>query len=153
MQTISKFLTITTFTIFVAATPTLLQDKQVSQDKPDKKAKIHKLLEVTGAANMGKTMMDQMMAQFDKMPGLPAGFAKKFSELAKPKDIVKLIVPIYMKHVEERDIDAILGFFSTDSGKRWLAAQPKIMQASMKVGQEWGRELGARTARELQKGK
>jgi hypothetical protein len=138
----------------LAATPAFLQDPQDPQDKAQdkaKRAKVLKLMEMTGAAKMGKEIMDQMMAQFDRMPGLPEGFVKKFSELAKPEDLVKLVVPIYMKHVTEKDLDAVIAFFSTDAGKRWLAVQPKIVKESMAAGQKWGRELGRRTVLELQK--
>lgn len=141
----------------LAATPALLhkQDPQEAQDAQDKakRAKVLKLLEVTGAAKMGKQVMDQMLAQFDRMPGLPEGFTKKFSELAKPEDLIQLIVPIYMKHVADKDLDAVLAFFSTDAGKRWLAVQPEIMKESMAAGRKWGAELGRRTAQELQKDK
>ena len=128
------------------AAPALPQEQ-----KSSKEIKVRELLELTGAAKMGKQMMDQMMTQFRRMPGLPEGFAEKFMEAAKPEDLVELIVPIYLKHVEERDLDATLEFFRTDSGKRWLAAQPAILQESVKVGQAWGQKLAMKVLAELRK--
>jgi hypothetical protein len=116
-----------------------------------KEAKVRELLEVTGAAQMGKQAMEQMMQAFDSMPNLPEGFAAKFLELAKPEQLVELIVPIYMKHVDTNDLDTLLAFFRTPSGKRWIQAQSPIMKESMEAGQKWGQELAMKVMEELNK--
>jgi hypothetical protein len=119
----------------------------------EKEKKVRELLAVTNQSNMGKEAMDQMLAAFREMPNLPEGFVEKFSELAKPEDLVELIVPIYVKHVDEADLQPTIDFFKTASGSRWILAQGVIMKESMAAGQEWGKKLAERTIEELNKGK
>lgn len=100
---------------------------------------------------MGKQAMEQMMQAFESMPNLPEGFAAKFLELAKPEQLVEMIVPIYMKHVDSGDLDTLLAFFRTPSGKRWIQVQNPMMKESMEAGQKWGQELAMKVMEELNK--
>ncbi|MCB9871947.1 MAG: DUF2059 domain-containing protein [Planctomycetes bacterium] len=142
-------------TLLLGAAVLVPQDKEqdAAKAKADaaKAVKVRTLLTLTGADKMGKQMLKQMMAQFAKMPQLPEGFADKFVELAKKEDLVSMIVPVYVKHLEEKDIDATIEYFGTPSGKRWLAAQPKILQESTTIGQKWGQQLAMKVMRELRK--
>lgn len=122
-------------------------------DAAAKEAKVRELLVVTGAAQMGQQMMEQMSKTLADMPGLPEGFMAKFLELAKPDDLVELIVPIYMKHIETKDLDPLLAFLRSDCGRRWIEVQPKVMAEAMAAGEAWGRDLGLKTSQALQKGK
>lgn len=116
-----------------------------------KETKVRELLEATGAAQMGKQAMEQMMQAFESMPNLPEGFAAKFLELAKPEQLVEMIVPIYMKHIDSNDLDSLLTFFRTPAGKRWIEAQGPMMKESMEAGQKWGQELAMKVMEELNK--
>lgn len=118
-----------------------------------KEAKVRELLEATGAAQMGKQAMEQMKQAFEAMPNLPDGFLDKFLEMAKPEEIVEMIVPIYMKHVDSADLDSLLAFFRTPAGKRWIQAQSPIMKESMEVGQKWGQELAMKVMEKLNEDK
>lgn len=125
------------------------QVQKAEKEKKRIEAKVRELLNLTGAGNLGKQMMNQMVAQFKTMNALPEGFAEKFLEIAKPDDLVDLIVPIYVELVREEDLDAITAFFKTKSGRRWIASQPKILAESMRVGEEWGRKLAQDTIEAL----
>jgi uncharacterized protein len=120
---------------------------------PAKEKKVRELLALTGAGKIGQQTMKGMLDALSKMPGLPAGFVDKFTELAKPEELVELIVPIYMKHVATEDLDPLLAFWKSDLGRRWLGAQEVIVKESMEAGQKWGADLGARAQRELEAGK
>lgn len=116
-----------------------------------KETKVRELLEATGAAQLGKQTMEQMMQAFEAMPNLPEGFAAKFLEMAKPEQLVEMIVPIYMKHIDTNDLDTLLAFFRTPTGKRWIQAQTPMMKDSMEAGQKWGQELAMKVMEELNK--
>ena len=115
-----------------------------------KEQKIRKLLELTGGEDLAKQVLDHTMAQFRQMPNLPPGFADKFHELAKKEDIVSMYVPIYMRHLEEKDVDAAIRFFSSPAGRSFVKAQPAIVQESMAAGQKWGETLARRAMAELE---
>ena len=93
--------------------------------------------------------MEQMKRAFEAMPNLPDGILDKFLEMAKPEEIVEMIVPIYMKHVDSADPDSLLAFFRTPADKRWIQAQRPIMKESMEVGQKWGQELAMKVMEKL----
>jgi hypothetical protein len=122
------------------------------QDTPAasaKEKKIRKLLEVTGSSAMGKQVMDAMLNSFSGNPGLPAGFIEKFKETAQPDKLVELIIPIYLNNLDEETIDGALAFFETPAGKKFIKAQPTIVQQSMAAGQKWGAEMAEKTLKAL----
>lgn len=122
------------------------------QDTPDRSAnekKIRKLLEMTGSAAMGKQVMDTMLNSFSRTPGLPDGFIEKFKETAQPDKLVELIVPIYLNNLDEETIDAAIAFYASPAGKKFIKAQPVIVQQSMAAGQKWGAETAEKTLKAL----
>jgi hypothetical protein len=83
------------------------------------------------------------------MPHIPKGFMEKFRELAERQSMVDMLVPVYMKHLNEEDLDAAIAFHESPAGKRFLAAQPQVMQEAKEVGEKWGVRLAEQTLREL----
>jgi hypothetical protein len=130
----------------------------LAQDEKEKKLgskeqKVRKLLEITGAASMGKQVMDAMLDQFNKMPNLPEGFIAKFREVATGQDLLEKVIPIYLKHFDEESLDAVIAFYQTDAGRKFIKAQPAIMKESMELGQKWGQELATKALKSLQEDK
>lgn len=127
------------------------------QDPPtppsNKEMKIRKLLDTTGAAATGKQVMDAMLNEFGKSNNLPEGFIEKFKETARPDTLVEIIVPIYLKHLDEDTVDGAIAFFESPAGKKFLKAQPEILKESMEAGQKWGAESARKTLRALQEDK
>jgi len=128
------------------------QDEKEKKTSP-KEQKVRKLLEITGAASMGKQVMDAMLDQFNKMANLPEGFVAKFREVASGQDLLEQVIPIYLKHFDEESLDALIAFYQTDVGKKFIKAQPAIMKESMEVGQKWGQELATKALKSLQEEK
>ena len=118
-------------------------------DDEIKEKKVRELLALTGAGKLGKQVMDGMMDQFKGMPGMSPEFVKKFKAMAKPEALVDMIVPIYMKHLDEKTLDAAIAFYKTPEGRALIKAQPKIVQESTAAGTVWGRELAAKVMRGL----
>ena len=128
------------------AQPSVAADvKGMSKDQ-----KIRKLLQLTGAEDLGKQMMDGMMTQFETRPNLPPGFARKFREIAMKEDMITMLVPVYEKHLQESDLDGAIVFFESNAGRNMSKAQPVILQESMAIGQEWGKQLAMKTFKALQ---
>ena len=123
--------------------------------KDTKDVKVRKLMELMGTANVGKQVMQGMMAQFKPMEQhgkLPPGFCDKVTEVAKPEELTEQIVPVYLEHLEEGDVDAALAYWESPAGKRFSAAQPEIQKATMTAGQKWGQELFQKTQQAFQAG-
>ncbi len=122
-----------------------------ADDEAAKEAKVRKLLEITGAAKMGDQVMTAMIDNFRRDPRLPPGFLDKFKELAKPDEMIEKIIPLYLKHFDEKTIDAAIAFYETPEGQAMLKAQPQVVQESMQIGQAWGEELARKAFEELQR--
>jgi hypothetical protein len=133
-------------TLVIAALTSLVMATTVGawQNATAKERKIRKLLEVTGAGDLGKQVMDKMLDAFRGSPNLPDGFIDRFKADVHPQEVVELVVPIYGKYLSEEDLDGILAFYETPAGKNLLQAQPKILKESMEAGQRWGQEVAQR---------
>jgi hypothetical protein len=51
------------------------------------------------------------------------------------EELINAVVPIYQKHLSHSDIQAIIAFYNTDAGKRYLKEQPAMQAESMQAVQ------------------
>lgn len=127
------------------------------QVSDSKEKAIRDFLEITKADQMGKQIMDQMMAMFAmQAPGIPIEFWEAAMEEMATLEFVEMIVPLYGKYFTESEINDLIAFHKTPTGQKLLSVQPQLMQESMQVGQKWGMEMGQRIekrATELMKAK
>lgn len=110
-----------------------------------KEKKVRQLLELTDAKALSDQMLEQVLQGLDKTSGLPPGFGSKFRELAQQDDYLSRLVPIYMKHLNEADLDGAIRFYQTPAGKNFIKAQPALLSESMEIGQAWGQDLAQKT--------
>jgi hypothetical protein len=117
----------------------------LSADEPTpKQAAIRKLIEVTGAAQMGQQMADTLMTQLaPAFPSVPAELWKEFAQMLDPDEMTDLILPLYDKHFTLEEIQALAAFYESPAGKKFIATMPALMQDSMAVGNEWGQRKAA----------
>lgn len=111
-----------------------------------------KLLEVTGAGELGKQVADQMLETFRKMPSLPPGFIDRFKQNLRTESLVDLIVPIYMKHLDRETTIAAIRFYDSAPGRRIVKTLPSVTAESMEAGKAWGAELARKTLNDLSSG-
>lgn len=115
------------------------------------KESVNKLMQLTGAGDLGTQMMNQMLPAMQKMiPDAPAAFWDTFKQEMDAKELMAAIVPVYQKQLSEEDIQAILNFYSTPAGKKLISAQPAIMQESMIIGQQWGQQVFMRAKKKFE---
>jgi hypothetical protein len=108
-----------------------------------------RLMELTGAANLGKQMGTAMAEQMKKMPGMPAGFMDRFSANIHPDELTALLVPIYVKELDHETLLAVVRFYETKSGRVLIGKLPLLTQESMEVGKQWGGALAKKTLEEM----
>lgn len=114
-----------------------------------KEQKVRRLMALTGAEDAGKQMLEIMTEQFANNPSIPTGFMEKFRELAEKQSMVDMLVPVYMRHLNEEDLDAAIAFHESPAGRRFLAAQPRVMEEAKEVGEKWGVRLAEQALRAL----
>ena len=124
---------------------------------PDEALKkdIERLLEVTGAAQMGlqaaNMVSGQILESLRSKPSIPPRaidvakqvldeeFKKAF---AAPDGLMAGIIGVYAKHFTAEDVKGLVAFYDTDLGKKMLGVMPALMRDSVMVSQQWAqREL------------
>ncbi len=110
--------------------------------EPASQKSIVTLMEKTGAGDMGIQMMNLMLPSFKKnMPDVPEKFWTDIMSEIDANQIIELVIPVYQKHLSEDEIQAIITFYDTPEGKKFIKVQPVIMQESYVIGQQWGKKI------------
>lgn len=116
-----------------------------------KRIAIRRLLAIQRTDSMMLAGMDQGFAAQPVDPELPAGFLDSLRARAE-RDITQFVdrlVPIYDSLYSAGEIDELVAFYQTRLGQRLIATQPRLMEAIMLVGQQWGMELAGRVLVDL----
>jgi uncharacterized protein len=124
---------------------------------PEKRAELEKLLELTGALQLGQQFSAAMVTQMtnalrsahanlpqkvlDILPEVVNGVVAEHIESLK-----ETILHIYDEHLTLEDVRGLNQFYSTDLGRKVIKTLPGIMQESFAVGQKWGQALGPEIA-------
>ena len=110
--------------------------------EPASPESIRKLMESTGAGEVGVQVINQMLPAMKQLvPNAPEEFWQDFMAEINADEMIDLVIPIYQKYLTEEDIQAINAFYNTPEGKKLIRVQPLIIQESMQVGQQWGEEI------------
>ena len=125
-----------------------------SQDKGTYRQTLNKMMDVSGTTASYQTMINQMITLFKaQQPNASAEVMANMEQVLKEFSMSKLVdklVPVYQKHMTEKDLKGIIAFYETPAGKVYAAKVPLIMQESMLAGQQWGAEVGAEMERRMQ---
>lgn len=115
---------------------------------------IRQLMEITGAAKMGEQMMTNMVASYKQnFPAATTEFWEAFMKEADMSQLMEQIIPIYAESFTDDDIQQMLAFYKTPIGRKMIEKMPIIMQQSMQLGGQWGKQLSEKVFEKLkQKG-
>ncbi len=94
---------------------------------PDKKALILALIEESGTKDTMAKMFDQIVAQ---APSQEAASLKKMLDI---NEITSRLVPIYDKYFTESQLQELIGFYRSQTGRRLIEVMPMIMEDSMQA--------------------
>lgn len=109
------------------------------------------LIETSGADRFGLRVIDQMVGlQQKRMPDIPEKFWENFKAEANPDNLVRRIIPIYVKHLSIEEMQALIDFYKSPAGKKLLDKLPLITSESMNAGRKWGAELRMEMTKKLQ---
>ena len=127
--------------------------KSETQPGATKIAKIRELIVLIGGPSIALDMMKSQVASIKTLLPFPSraqdDFEKEFLASLNINELVDLVVPIYDRHLAEKDIDGMLAFYRSPLGQRVLQALPTITAESQKAGQEWGQSLGRRIGEKI----
>ncbi|MDZ4860279.1 MAG: DUF2059 domain-containing protein [Candidatus Hydrogenedentes bacterium] len=138
--------------VFVIAvvTAVIAAAQPPAEDKVAKEKDIRKLMQLTGAGDLGAQSFAQLLESFKTThPTVPATFWEEFKLDVQPDELVALIIPIYDQNLTHEDIIEAIKFYESPAGQRLTGALPAISQQSVQAGQAWGQEIGNRAATKL----
>lgn len=134
--------------LFLLLTPICL-GQQTAAGAPASKEDVAKLFEVMHIRDMMKQVMDiavkqsrqlarnQMKKDFPNMPpDQAAQMDRMMDDMFNGLPIEQLLqnmVPVYQKHFTKGDMDAILAFYSSSAGQKFIKETPAITQESMQA--------------------
>lgn len=113
-------------------------------------ADIRRLLKVTGAGALAVQSLETMVAQMKAVrPDIPAAFWEAFQAEVDPDGLIELLVPVYARHFNRQEVQALLAFYASPAGRRFVEETPALMQEASVVGQQWGQEVAQRVVAKM----
>ena len=132
----------------------LATEASIAQEdvEPEKRAAITKMLEITGALNVGLQFGDAMakmaIQQYRKKdPEAPERIFEIAEEVAYEvladnlPHMAELVIHIYDRYFTLAQINDVIAFYETPTGQYFIEVMPVIVQESIAAGQEWGQTL------------
>src|ERR1700730_1400064 len=127
---------------------------------PQKETRIRELMDVTGAKNLGKQLIDAGMEQFrssvqDSQPNNPRAkqfvdaFVARFQKHFDPNSLTERVIPIYDKYLTADDLKGLLDYYHSPLGQRMLKALPEVARESQAAGFALGQKAAQETMEEL----
>jgi hypothetical protein len=95
---------------------------------------------VTGVIEQAKNVYLQQNPMLQKdLNDTAAALRAEFE--SKKAELVTEIASLYATKFTEQELTAMLAFYKTPTGKKMLEEEPKIIDQSMKLAQDWGNRL------------
>ncbi|MBB2150861.1 DUF2059 domain-containing protein [Pedobacter gandavensis] len=124
------------------------------QDNNSYKASLKEMMNVSGSTESYKVAIAQTIKMLKtQKSNVPESFWLEFEETfskSAQEDLFDLLLPIYEKHITEKELKDITKFYSTPTGKKFAEKTPFILRDSMEAGQQWGMKLGEQLAKKMQ---
>lgn len=118
-----------------------------------KKQKILKLIEVTGSSKLGYQIFDNVINMIKDKNPMAEEFVSEIKKEVNPEGISNLYIPIYDKYYTEEDLDNLIKFYQSPTGKKVTSVMPEMLNESMEAGKQWGISLAQKIIEKLEKEK
>lgn len=129
------------------AAPTAIAQAQTPDISPSFRAKIERLLELSGGRDSIRAFTPELLQQLFASQQIPPRAAEiaveEFEIFFNDESIDSLIeaqIPIYAKYYTEADLDGLIEFYETPFGQKFAAVAPAIVRDSVQVSQQWALE-------------
>jgi uncharacterized protein len=138
------------------ASPTFAQKKPTD---PANLATARALLATMGVDKQLETMIPLMMQSMrgvvlqqrpsaqKELDAALAALSEKFS--ARRQELVDQMADLYAERLPADDMKAMIAFFGSAAGKRFVSMQPELMREGAVIGQKWGAKIGQEVEVEL----
>lgn len=123
---------------------------------PEKRQRIERLLEVTGALKIVEKMMSEVVTRkmtnaiSQARPDIPPEAFDIVAEetnaviseaMVAKGGFIDLIIPVYAKHFSIDELDGLIAFYESPVGAKTVRVMPQTTREAMQIGQVWGQSL------------
>lgn len=117
----------------------------------NKQEKIKELLVMSGQANIGVQLVNQLLSQFKSVyPKIPEKVWGDFVKEINTDDLINKIIPVYDKYYTENDIDEMIKFYKSPVGIKMTSNLQNIFLDGQEAGRKWGREIAEKVLKKLE---
>ena len=119
------------------------------------------LMEIAGVARQFDELMPLLMRQLaqsflaiapDKSEEIQQVFAQLNTRFIDRKgELIDQIAAVYAEKLTLDDLTAIVAFYKSPVGTKFVSLQPDIMRQSMILGQRWGAQIGREVEEEARR--
>ena len=100
------------------------------------------LLERMNSSEIALESMIDMIELYKKnLPNVPDKYWRDFISEMNTDDLIILMIPIYDKYFTHNDISALIRFYDSKIGRKFIKMQPYIMTESMQAGVKWSEDI------------
>src|SRR5215468_4639816 len=123
-----------------------------AEESSAQRAKVVQFMEITGAKNLGDQVMQAMVQQLGAEaerahPNVPKRVHELVREVAievlkeHSDELFSKTVVLYEKHFTEAEVDELIAFYRSPTGRKTIEVMPALLQEVVAVSQAWGRSL------------
>lgn len=134
-----------------AALMTFAPPAGAQQPSPAAMASARELISITGATTLFSPLIAGVVEQakvlfLQQNPALSKDLndiAAKLRTELQPQfsELTDEVARLYATNFTEQELKDVLAFYKTAAGKKLLTEQPRLIDASMKFGQDWANKL------------
>jgi len=118
----------------------------------DRLAAAKELMQTAGVAKQFDEIMPYLTRQLAESfvsvaPDKAGEIRDVFAQLAikfvdRKGELIEQIAGVYAEKLSVEELSALVAFYKSPAGVKFVAVQPDIMRQSMMLGQRWGAQLG-----------
>ncbi len=125
---------------------------QATMSKEDK---VKKLMQLTQQGDIAQALVEQTMSAMAKSgTNMPAGFIEEYKKEFSTEKLNSIIVPIYAKYFTMKELDDVISFYESETGRKMSSVLPQLMVEISQAGQDFAIQAGQRVMEKLkEKGK
>lgn len=118
-------------------------------------AQAREMMEITGASNLKKLMVVQMLPYLERSlpPNAPDDVKKDLETSMQNADVDSVVIHTYQEYLSTDDATSIIAFYKSPAGKQLLTVQQpmsrEVIQKCGKLGQQIGQDVVTRHKAEL----
>jgi uncharacterized protein len=118
---------------------------------PEKRVDILKLMELTGADQIGLQVVGQIKNQIaSKLKEEDQKIFDLLIEEVDPSEAMEFMVPIYSQHLTHEDIKQLIIFYQSPLGQKIRTVMPSINQEANQAGQAWGKKIATEVLQKME---